>query len=249
MSGFQIRTLTFAAAAAFVGLVAAPVMAQPAGVTKDEVKCESGTGKALSKFIGAKGKCVQKCLGTARKTSGPYTDCFPPFGGATATCLTDPVKGAEAKATAAIVKACAKDCPECYGQLTCDTGQPFVGNTSGQLDVFGSLVYCTEAAGNTPSKAEGKCEDAVSKTLAKFVAAKSKCYDKCQQSVFKGKLPEGSCDAPTPSDAATAACIQKAEEKSVAGIDKACNVPGAKPACYNGAPTPDSGSPSGAFLD
>lgn len=267
---FGIRSLTLAAAVACVGLAAAPALAQPAGVTKDEQKCESGTGKTLSKFVGAKGKCAQKCLATARKTSGPYTDCFPPYGGATLTCLEDPVKGAEVKAEQGIIKACAKDCPECYGQATCDTGQPFVDNTSAQLDAFGALVYCTEAAGNTPTKAEAKCEDAVSKTLAKFVASKSKCYDKCNLNVFNGKIPEGSCDPPAPSDAATAACIQKAEDKSVATIDKSCSAAGANPACYNNAPSPNTGagwtalaeaavdaqvpvvacgSPSGAFLD
>src|SRR4029078_7570335 len=42
-----------------VGLFAAStVLAQPAGVTKDEVKCESGTGKALSKFVGFMSTCA-----------------------------------------------------------------------------------------------------------------------------------------------------------------------------------------------
>ncbi|MCW5888953.1 MAG: hypothetical protein KIT14_00220 [bacterium] len=257
-----------AALAAGTALVAAPALAQPAGVTKNEVKCESGTGKTLSKLAGALGKCAQKCLATARKTSGPYTECFPPYTGAMAACVNDPVKGATTKAAAGIVKACTADCPECYPASVCTSGQPFVNNTSGLLGTFGTLVYCMEAAGQSPSKDQAKCADGASKTLAKFAASKSKCYDKCQQSVFSGKLPEGSCNPPTPTHAATAACILKAEQKSVATIDKGCAV--AKPTCWDGVVIPNSGtgwtalaeaavdiqvpiigcgSPSGAFLD
>src|SRR5690348_683008 len=95
-----------AAIAAGICLAASSVLAQPAGVTKDEVKCESGTGKALSKFVGAKGKCATKCFQTARKTSGPYTGCFAPYSDPTTnTCIMDPVKGAEQKARNSIVKA------------------------------------------------------------------------------------------------------------------------------------------------
>ncbi len=59
-------------------LAATSVLAQPAGVTKDEVKCEAGTGKILAKFVASKGKCGQKCLALARKTMGPYAGCFAP---------------------------------------------------------------------------------------------------------------------------------------------------------------------------
>src|SRR4029453_4981677 len=93
----RVKLASFAAAAAAgLGLAASPVLAQ-SGVTKDELKGESGVGKALSKFTGSKSKCVSKCMGTQRKTSGPYTDCFTPFGGVTATCVSDITtgKGAE----------------------------------------------------------------------------------------------------------------------------------------------------------
>src|SRR5262245_58495751 len=92
--------------AAGICFAASSALAQPSGVTKDEVKCESGTGKALSKFVGKKSKCASKCLSTARKTSGPYAGCFAPYADPTTNaCITDPVKGVEAKARAAIVKA------------------------------------------------------------------------------------------------------------------------------------------------
>lgn len=257
-------------------LVAAPTWAQPTGVTKDEVKCESGTGKALAKFSASKTKCAQKCLATARKTSGPYAGCFPPYADpAVHTCILDPVRGAEAKARGAITKACAVDCPECYAASNCSTGEPFVGNTEILLDLQGPNVFCTENGGGTPTKEQAKCEDAVAKNLSKFVGSKAKCYDKCNQNVFKAKIPEGSCDPPNPSDAATFACIKDplkgAEAKTAAKIDKLCTLPGALPTCYDGSafrpntgagwvalaegiidgqvPMIACGSPSAAFLD
>jgi hypothetical protein len=261
-------------AAIAIGLFAAStVLAQPAGVTKDEVKCESGTGKALSKFVGSKSKCTSKCFAAARKTQGPYTGCFAPYADqATNTCITDSVKGAEAKARASIVKACTKDCPECYSASNCSTGDPFVATTETLVDLQGPNVYCLEQNNQTPSKTEAKCEDGLSKALAKFVSSKSKCYDKCNQNVFKGKIAEGSCDPPTPADQLTVACIQKAETKNTQLVDKVCFTPPATPpACYDGTPArPNSGagwtnlvegivdgqiptiacgSPSAAFLD
>jgi hypothetical protein len=230
-----------------VGLFAAStVLAQPAGVTKDEVKCESGTGKALSKFVGSKSKCATKCFATARKTSGPYTGCFGPAYAdpATNTCIMDVVKGAEAKARASIVKACTKDCPECYAPSVCATGEPFVQNTENLVDLQGPSVYCLESSNVTPSKTEAKCEDGLAKALAKFVSSKSKCYDKCNQNVFKAKIPEGSCTPPNPSDPATVACIQKAETKNTQLVDKVCFTPPATPpACYDGSAfRPNSGA-------
>ncbi len=269
---YRVKEVSFAVAlTAGLCRIASAAAPLPPGVTSDEVKCESGTGKALSKFVGSKSSCAQKCLAAARKTSGPYTDCFAPYGGATATCILDPAKGAEAKAKAAIVKACTTDCPECYAASNCSTGNPFVSTTESLLDLQGPSVYCTENGAGTPSKTEAKCEDSTGKSLGKFVAAKSKCYDKCNQSMVKAKIPTGSCNPPIPSDAATATCITTAESKTAAAIDKACSTAGANPACYDGSllrpntgagwvalvesivdgqvPQIACGSPSGAFLE
>jgi hypothetical protein len=248
-------------------------LAQPTGVTKDEVKCESGTGKALSKFVGKKSKCAGKCFATQRKTMGPYSGCFAPYTDPTAdACIHDSLKGVEAKARAAIVKACSVDCPECYPASDCSSGEPFVTNTENLVDLQGPNVYCTENGGGTPSKTDAKCEDGTAKALAKFVAAKGKCYDKCNQNVFKAKIPVGSCNPPTPSDGATQTCLSTAETKSAATIDKVCFTPPATaPSCYDGSsfrpnsgagwtmlvegvvdsqiPMIACGSPSGAFLD
>ncbi len=260
-------------------LVAGSALAQFPPITdptKDEAKCQKSTGSALVKFTGSKTKCISKCISTARKTMGPYTGCFGPAftDPVTNTCITDPVKGAEAKAAAAIVKACQdappKDkCPECFNPNTCtdnSNSNPRVVQTEGQIDPFGNLIYCAEVGGNTPTKEEAKCEDTVVKTLVKFVGSKTKCYQKCEDNMLKGKIAPGSCSPPTPGDAATQTCINNAEAKSIAGIDKACEAPGVKPACYGSTtgtgwtalvesnvdfavPLTACGSPSGAFID
>lgn len=209
--------------------------------SKDELKCEAGTSKSLAKFVKAKGKCVQKCLDGQRKLDGPYADCSAPYGGATAACIQDAKKGAEPKARDAIGKACKKECPACYAAGgNCPDGANFVAAVEAQVDATGPLVYCLEAADMTPSKAQAKCEDGVAKSLIKFTASKGKCYDKCVDKEFKGKLPAGSCTAGSPSDADTEECIEKAESKGAESIDKVCEVSAAKPPCYG--PARDSGA-------
>jgi hypothetical protein len=245
--------------------------------TKGEAKCETSAGKALTKQVGSLGKCASKCIATARKTMGPYGGCFSPYADpATNTCINDPLKGANAKAAASIVKACTdapgKDnCPECYGAAKCTSGQPFVSTTATLTGLQGPNVYCTENGGGTPSKEAGKCEDGLSKTLAKFVGSLSKCYQKCNQNMLKGVIAPGSCDPPA-SDPATATCLSTARTKSNAAIDKACFVaPAQAPSCYDGSasrpntatgwttlvetivngqtPQIACGSPSGAFVE
>lgn len=229
----KTRIVASMMAAAGLLLASSGAMAQPAGVTKDEFKCELGAGKALSKFTGSKSKCVAKCIGLARKTMGPYTGCFAPYADpATNACIMAPLKGAEAKAEAAIVKGCTVDCPECYAPSVCATGEPFVGNTEAQLDIFVPIIDCIENGGGTPSKVQAKCEDTVGKTLVKFVGAKSKCYQKCNTNAFKGLISQSACQPPA-SDPATATCISTAETKAAAGIDKLCSgIPTATPGCY-----------------
>ena len=233
-------------AAAGLGLLASTVSAQVTDPNALEVKCEQSAGKALVKFVGSKAKCSAKCIGTARKTGGPYGPCLPSSGysdPATNACIFDPLKGAGPKARAAIVKACGSatsDCPECYTSQDpdlCTTGDPFVSNADSQTNLFGPLVYCIENGNNTPNALQAKCESTVGKALVKFVGAKSKCYTKCNQAILKGTIPMGSCDPPSPSDAATNACIfdplKGAEAKAAAAIDKACAmVAGANPPCY-----------------
>jgi hypothetical protein len=278
-------------AATGVCLLATAVPAQVTDPTKEEQKCESTTGKTITKFVGSKSKCISKCFATARKTSGPYTGCKEPAytDPTTNACITGSLKGAEAKAGAGIAKACAAatSCPACYaaqsggaaGRCADASGaNAFVVDAESDVDApfgpgtgFPSLIYCTESGGNTPSKEVAKCEDGVTKALVKFVGSKQKCYAKCYANFYKGKIP-GGCDPSMPggvSDPATKACISDpvkgAEAKATAAINKACPA-GSVPTCYNGSfantfvnaveakvdqrtPQIQCGSPSGAFVE
>ena len=247
-------------AATGICLLAASVSAQVTDPTALEQKCETAVGSTLSKFVGSKSKCISKCFATARKTSGPYTGCKEPAYTDTAThdCITGSLKGAEAKAGAGIVKACAAmtSCPACYvanppGAARCTDGSganKFVQETEANIDMpfgpgtgFPNLIYCIENGGGTPSKDEAKCEDGVVKALVKFVGSKQKCEAKCYANFYKGSIP-GGCDPSMPggvSDPATVACIKDptkgAEAKASAAIIKACTV--AVPGCYTGGAT------------
>src|SRR5262249_32780834 len=124
-------------AAAGVGFAALPAYGQvQPGLSKTLQKCESGTGSALSKFVGAKTKCISKRVTAARKTSGPFAGCFAPYTDPTTlTCITGSLKGAEAKGGAAIAKVCAAAsdaCPMCY------------------VNIFGGAAACTDASGANP---------------------------------------------------------------------------------------------------
>src|SRR5436190_7205977 len=89
-------------------LLAAPLVFAQA--TDAEFKCEATASKAATKFVGAKAKCVSKCLANFWKGVTPESDCLPPYGGSTlSACITDTVlglKGAEDKFRTTIQKAC-----------------------------------------------------------------------------------------------------------------------------------------------
>ena len=202
--------------------------------TKQQLRCQNGTGKIIARFARAKARCVAKCLATARKAGGPFTDCRSPYGGATAACIQDPDTGAEAKARLKIAKACAKDCPACYATGgNCPAGASFVAEAESRFDALAPRIFCLEADGTPPTRQEARCEDAVSKTLVKFLASKTKCVGRCVTSAFKGKIDVATCAAGAVSDPTTQACIAKAEGKAVAAIDEACApVTGTSPACH-----------------
>lgn len=247
-------------------------IASAATLTDAEFKCQVGVSKAGSKFVGSKTKCASKCIGNAGKAIEPYSDCFAPYGGVTATCIADPLKGAEAKFTAAIRKACdptfkpGTDCPECYSGGDCtQESADRVANIEGQVDSFGPGVFCEQPGADA---GETKCELNTAKNLAKLVGSVNKCYDKCNGNARKGLFAQSNC-VPPASDPATQACISGADNKAILGVDKLCATAGQIPDCTvpddypNGAswvnlveiaisgnvPGTYCPSPSGAFLD
>jgi len=209
-----------------------------AAATDAEFKCEQSADKAGAKFVASKSKCIQKCSANAWKGLGSFSDCFPPYGGSTAQCIDDTSsldkKGAEDKFRNAILKACdvgtntSADCPECYSGGDCTTeAADRVQNVEGQVDDFGPGVFCEQPGAD---KLETGCEQNTAKTLAKLVATINKCYDKCNANMRKGTIPPGSCNAPSPSDAATTACLSDplkgAQAKAIAGVNKKCRAVG-----------------------
>jgi hypothetical protein len=227
--------------ASAVALLAAPVAFAQTPVSDAEFKCQAATSKGGVKFVGAKSKCVQKCLASFWKgTITNDSDCLPPYGGATYACIvTDPAKpgkSAEEKFEAAIRKACdvaansKLDCPECSPYNgDCDVFAPSqVGTIEGQVDSFVPGVGC-ERAGAT--KEEQKCQTGTAKALTKQVGSVVKCYDKCKANERKGTAAPGSCDPPA-SDGPTQTCVSTGNTKAALAVDKVCPT-GLRPDCPN----------------
>ena len=170
---------------------------------KDELKCEAGTSKSLAKFVKAKGKCVQKCLdkpAQGRRAVHRLQRAVRRRHRHAAS--TTRRRAPRRRRVTGSRRPARRTCPDCYDAGgNCPDGANFVAAVEGNVDDAGPLVYCLEAAGMTPTKAQAKCEDGVAKSLIKFAGSKSKCYDKCVDKEFKGKLPAGSCTAGSPSDA------------------------------------------------
>lgn len=262
------KVVVWAGIAAAVSLGASTAGAQ---LNKDELGCQTKTSGVLGKFAASKANCVAKCVKGARKGANPISDCLAPFGGATLACITDPLKGAEAKAVTGIVKSCAKDCPECGLFPTCNSTSAAVqvGNVETQIDLNGPIVLCGEP---NADKEQAKCTDALSKNLVKYGGARAKCLAKCEAGIFKGTIPPGNC---TPAggnvaDIKTNDCLTKNEGKVIAGLDKVCFGPSPAefPPCLpsfldtsaeweavvgafvdGSHPNTFCGSPSGSFLD
>jgi hypothetical protein len=118
--------------------------------SKDVAKCEDGVQKALVKFVGSKSKCYSKCNSTALKPGGPGRGvCQPPtpLDPTANACVHDPVKGAEAKAKAAIVKACTVAQPTCYTGTPDQVATTFVSSVETKVDQTTPKVACGSPSG------------------------------------------------------------------------------------------------------
>jgi hypothetical protein len=217
---------------------------------KNTQKCESTVGKESSKQVDKQVKCVNKCLKAERKLGmgvADFSGCLasPP----TDPCITDPVKGPAAKASAKIGKICGKGpeyCPDCYQDgtpISCADGQPQVDTNTTLTATQGPAVFCIEynvgAYDGVPTKEEAKCEDTAAKELSKLVKGINKCYDKCDKNALNGKIPFDACAptlgaTPPLTDQATIDCLTKISTKEAEKIDKKCGDVGASPACWGG---------------
>jgi len=234
---------------ALLATVAGLVLTGPAIASHDpdinaaEFKCQQSVNKAGGKFVGSKSKCISKCATNAWKVPpvNPFSDCFPPYGGATLCCIEDSTlpclglgKGAENKFSASIKKACdpvtkpGTDCPECYNGGDCSSSgyaTDQVTNIENQVDSFVPAVLCETTGADA---FEQKCQNGTAKALSKLVGSVNKCYDKCIKNADKGIGTFAAC-LPPASEPLTVACIAKADGKSIKSVDKAC-----AQSCYTG---------------
>jgi hypothetical protein len=246
-----------ALAAAFLAAIAVRVM--PVGataLTSAELKCETSTGGAQSKFVSGKQGCVTKCMSAVKKGKvvGGTAACDP--NGGPAANLTTCIGNAVTKATGTQTKKCTS-CPACYGEDNGDPNNAHSGNcandaatrtsdpnnpnsTETQVDPFfgpdGGIIYCDSGSvdpNNANVKAKNSCANAVAKNGAKLVGGLNKCTAKCLSAAAKGKST-GHCSPPVDgtSDTKEASCVSAAKGKTAGAIDKKC--PAATITCDNG---------------
>jgi hypothetical protein len=228
-----------AASVFFAGVRTTPAQT----LTPKEFTCMvKSTARAETKFVTAKLKCVSKCFYEFWHSgeNASDADCLPPYGGVTAACLTDALKGAESKFTYSILKDCViasgADCPECYEGGNCtETGEAStrVEHVTGQLDSFVQGIFCER---DDAMPQEQWCQRGVAKALAKFYAGQNKCYAKCFTYAQKGIVSAATCSPPG-SDPVLGTCLFAARAKSIGKIDDICNddeVPHSEPECGGG---------------
>jgi len=235
MTRLQHATLTAILLSIMFIAMLAPVAAQPPGAggptTDAEVGCQVGTSLAVGGFVRDKSQCIDGCEKKAF-ASGATADCGPPYSGDLEAC----VAAAETSAGAVIQSSCSQDCPECYsgGDCASDAGTR-IADAEDHVDALASEVFCDDS-GSTDglALAEFKCQKTVRKFIAKFWAAKLRCYAKCRKSEAGGRIPAGACAAPA-ADQKTQDCIAAVEEKTAFLIDNKCesalNPSADKPEC------------------
>ncbi len=230
----------------------------------EQVKCQRAIAKESSKFLQARAKALQKCQdGIVKGGSGPCPD----------DKADAAIQKAVSKLTAGIGKACGGDDKLCGKDLTNEDNRVALGWPAQCPDLarascdsvindcsgIGECLACMDGSAvdqglrlaydnlQLPSatSALNKCQRAIGKATAKFLAAKSKTLQKCWDARLKGKhtnscvppavchggsndgtscttaseCPDGTCGA---GDGKYVAAIQKAETKKVATICKAC---------------------------
>lgn len=224
----------FLAVSLFAAIVTGPsavVAMHNPNISNAEFKCQGAAGKAESKYLRGVLKCAGKCYTGYAHGLNPGSDCFPPYGGATATCAASSGTNGT-KMQQSIAKACdptvtsSADCPECYdaavGGLGCTSFASdqamFLSNYD---DVLVAAFLCKTASAST---LEQKCQLNAMKAGAKFLGSIYKCFGKCFSSAHAGIGTAADC-APNPvlpNDPTTATCLSTAELKTHAAIDKKC---------------------------
>lgn len=223
-------------AAWFLILLATIGLAPPAAaeVTFEEATCEVKTSIAGWKYAAAKMGCLVSCQRAVRAGTADPSECVPPFESSqTFGCI----QGKQGRTNGRICSSCNPDAPECYPSDICSET---TGTIVDYLDlgIDGSLmptIYCDDSGSpDGLTYLEGRCQDYVTKYMAKAGYARAKCIAKCRLNELKGVVAPGSCTFPI-SDPATVTCLGKVELATAPRIDRYCAAPyGDAPECHAG---------------
>ena len=231
------------------------------------LKCKRTIGKESGKFVQAKTKALSKCEGlvVAGKLP-PATVCLAEAKTAPAVAkATSKLKAAIGKACCGGDKVCANADDILVGEIgiadpSCPNVEGGHAPVSTCADIFiehpGDLADCIAcideehvdeamslyydqllATNPATQKALNKCQQTIGKETSAYLIAKSKALAKCWDGVLNGKIT-----GPCPDALKAVPAIDKAEDKKVANICKACG--GADKACTaNTCTAGDVGSP------
>jgi hypothetical protein len=229
-------SMSRSAGIAFAALVAALALATAAHAG-DPLKCKREIGKDLAKYVQAKTKAMQKCRETiAKGTPGSCPDAI----------ATPKIAKADSKLRAGINKQCGGSTKLCtdgdavalnligWDMGTCPSieGGSCTNAIANCNDVSDCLICVGESAVDQvialyyddlvgaefgTGSDISKCQLAIGKNAAKFLAAKNKALAKCEDAKIKGTYV-GVC----PDTLKAQPAIAKADSKKRVGICKAC---------------------------
>jgi hypothetical protein len=221
-------------------------LALTATVGAEPVKCKAAIVKASASYAQSRAKLLQKCEDTIVKGKLPQSTVCTAEAKTTEKLAKAVTKLASSigKACGGADKLCGGDITGEDGgtaigfPATCPNFESgSCTNAIGTTDCTGiaTCILCIDNAAvdqaiglsyaslvTTDPKAEkalNKCQAAIGKSAAGFLAAKSKALSKCWDAVNKGK---GNAPCPVPGDGKAAAAIAKAFTKLADGIKKAC---------------------------
>ena len=210
----------------------------------DPVKCQRDLAKGSAKYVQGRAKALDKCeQGKTKGQFPPSTNC------PTDPAVTAMFAKLDLKLSGSIAKACGgadKTCgnaddeplasigwgsvPNCPDFESSGCTNPIANCTDittclecihdAAVDQAIALYYASLDSGEFgTNSAVNKCQQAIGKSTSKFLGARSKAMQKCWDARLKGFH---SMTCPADATGKTALLIQKAEQKKVDTICKAC---------------------------
>ncbi len=192
----------------------------PQSLSKGQRKCSDAVASTEAAVLQKRAACIASCQKRAVSGATQPSECEPPYTGKTAACVAKTRSGAIGK----VQKRCIPDlCSVLRGNSCSGYLDAMVTFAERQADGLGGKLLCPTG---TPSKTEEKCLQGLLKETTSFNIKRTNCLRKCRKGELAGKVVRGGCRPPNVTDAATAACIAKAEGKSTARLTQlTCDPP------------------------